>query len=53
MGTHSCVSATFTKGDNLSDFLLALLAVEALPKKGSTLEDFAPRGANSERVDLK
>ena len=38
MRTLPCLSAIFMKGDNFSDFLFALLAEEALPKKGSTLE---------------
>ena len=48
MGTSPSFSTLFPKGDNLSDFLFALLAGDSFPKKGSTLkEEFAPRGANS------
>ena len=38
-------STMFTKGDNFCDFLFP--GGQGLPEMGSTLKEFAPRGANS------
>ena len=39
MGKLPCFPSIFTKGNNFSDFLSALLAEELLPKRGLLLKE--------------